>query len=98
MKYLIASDIHGDKTSTERLIQILKEEKAEKLILLGDVYNHGPRNNLPNGYSPMDVASVLNAVKEKLIVVKGNCDSAVDTMISDFDFIEDICPICMLKT
>ena len=98
MKYLIASDIHGDKTSTERLIQILKEEKAEKLILLGDVYNHGPRNNLPNGYSPMDVASVLNAVKEKLIVVKGNCDSAVDTMISDFDFIEDMCLVVENKT
>ena len=98
MKYLIASDIHGDKTSAERIVKILKEENANKLILLGDIYNHGPRNNLPDGYSPMDVASVFNKVKEDLIVIKGNCDSAVDTMISDFDFIEDMCLVVQDKT
>lgn len=89
MKYVLASDLHGDKNYAEKIVQILKTENADKLILLGDIYNHGPRNRLPDGYSPMDVASVLNGVKDRLIVVKGNCDSQVDTMISDFDFIED---------
>lgn len=91
MKYVIASDIHGDKIYAEKIVEIFKKEKAKKLILLGDIYNHGPRNKIPVGYSPMGVAEVLNAVKDKLIVVKGNCDSVVDAMISDFDFIEDMC-------
>ena len=90
MKFIIASDLHGDKNYAEKIVQIFNNEKADKLILLGDIYNHGPRNRLPDGYSPMDVASVLNSVKDSLIVVKGNCDSQVDTMISDFDFIEDM--------
>jgi len=89
MKYVIASDIHGDKISAEKVVKIFKTEKANKLILLGDIYNHGPRNQIPTGYSPMDVASVFNGVKDNLMVIKGNCDSAVDTMISDFDFIEN---------
>ena len=56
--------------------------------MLGDIYNHGPRNNLPEEYSPMQVAELLNGMTDKLMVIKGNCDSEVDTMISDFDFIE----------
>ena len=88
MKFVIASDIHGDKISAEKVVSIFKTEGASKLFLLGDIYNHGPRNGLPKDYSPLEVAEVFNGVKEDLIVVKGNCDSAVDTMISDFDFIE----------
>lgn len=98
MKYVIASDLHGDKDYAEKIVKILEIEKAEKLVLLGDIYNHGPRNRLPGGYSPMDVASVLNRVKERLIVIKGNCDSQVDTMISEFDFIEDACILIEDKT
>ena len=98
MKYVIASDLHGDKESTLKIVDIFKSEKANKLILLGDVYNHGPRNKLPDGYSPMDVASILNGIKEDLIVVKGNCDSVVDTMISEFDFIDDCVLILGDKT
>ena len=64
-------------------------EKADKLVLLGDVYNHGPRNPLPQDYAPMKVAEMLNAISKNLMVIKGNCDSAVDTMISNFDFIEN---------
>ena len=56
--------------------------------MLGDIYNHGPRNPLPKDYAPMKVAELLNSIKEDLIVIKGNCDSAVDTMISDFDFLD----------
>ena len=91
MKFLIASDLHGSNYFAKELVKIFEKERAEKLILLGDIYNHGPRNSLPKEYSPMEVAKTLNAIKDKLIVVKGNCDSEVDTMISEFDFVENLC-------
>ncbi len=59
------------------------------MILLGDIYNHGPRNPLPKEYAPMKVAELLNGMAEKLTVVKGNCDSDVDTLISDFEFVSE---------
>ncbi len=89
MKFLIASDIHGSAFYLKKVLDKKVEEKADKLVLLGDIYNHGPRNPLPQDYSPMQVAEMLNAINKDLIVIKGNCDSAVDTMISNFDFIED---------
>ncbi len=90
MKILIASDLHGSFYYAKKLMEIKNKEKADKLILLGDIYNHGPRNPLPKDYSPMGVAEILNGIKDELIVIKGNCDSAVDTMISEFDFIEEL--------
>ena len=98
MKFLIASDIHGSKYFTEKVLEQANIEKADKIILLGDVYNHGPRNPLPTEYNPMEVARLLNGVKEKLIVIKGNCDSQVDTLISEFDFIENMCLVSGDKT
>lgn len=91
MKIMIASDLHGSSYYANKLVEIKEREKADKLILLGDIFNHGPRNPFPEKYAPMDVASVLNGIKDNLIVVKGNCDSQVDTLISEFDFIEDMC-------
>jgi putative phosphoesterase len=98
MKFLIASDLHGSAFYTDKLLERFIEEKADKLILLGDIYNHGPRNPLPEEYNPQKVASMLNAIKEKLIVIKGNCDSQVDTMISEFSFIEDAVIVSGNKT
>ncbi len=98
MKILIASDLHGSAFYAERLVEITEKEKAQKLILLGDIFNHGPRNPLPKDYAPMKVAEILNGIKDNLIVVKGNCDSQVDTMISEFDFIEHLCLIEKGKT
>lgn len=89
MKYVIASDIHGSAFYTEKIVEIFKKEKADKLILLGDIYNHGPRNPFPEDYKPMKVSELLNGIKKDLIVIKGNCDSQVDTLISEFDFIEN---------
>ncbi len=89
MKYLIASDIHGSAYYTKKLISAFEKEGAEKLILLGDIYNHGPRNPLPEEYAPLKVAELLNGIKDKLIVIKGNCDSQVDTLISEFDFVDN---------
>lgn len=88
-KLLIISDIHG---SSKYLKMALKREKDyEKILILGDLYYHGPRNNLPEEYNPKECASILNSLKEKIIVVRGNCDAEVDQMISDFpinDFID----------
>jgi putative phosphoesterase len=98
MKFLIASDLHGSAFYTDKLLERFIEEKADKLILLGDIYNHGPRNPLPEEYNPQKVASMLNGIKEKLIVIKGNCDSQVDTMISEFSFIEDAVIVSGNKT
>ena len=98
MKILIASDLHGSAYYTAKVKERFVSEKADKIILLGDIYNHGPRNPFPKDYAPQEVAEILNGLKDKLIVVKGNCDSQVDTLISEFDFIEDCCVLAEDKT
>lgn len=98
MKILIASDLHGSAYYTKKLIERFEKENADKLVLLGDIYNHGPRNPLPKEYAPLTVAETLNSIKEKLIVIKGNCDSQVDTLISEFSFVEDMVIISGEKT
>lgn len=87
MKYLICADLHGSTYYANKLLEVFNNEKIDLLILLGDVYNHGPRNPLPKDYAPMTVADILNGIKDKLLVIKGNCDSEVDRMISKFDFL-----------
>ncbi len=89
MKFLICSDIHGSSFYAEKIIEIFKRESADLLIILGDIYNHGPRNPLPKDYAPLKVAELLNSLTDKLLVIKGNCDSEVDKMISKFDFFEN---------
>lgn len=86
MKLLIISDIHGSSYYAKMIPEIFKLEKADEIIILGDLYYHGPRNHLPKDYSPMDVCNILNSLKEKLKVVRGNCDALVDETISDFNF------------
>ncbi len=88
-KIFIATDIHGSAYAVKRILQRFEKEKADLLVLLGDIYNHGPRNPFPQEYAPMEVAELLNGVKDKLLVIKGNCDSEVDSMISSFDFLEN---------
>ena len=89
MKLLIASDIHGSEYWMKEVVNAFNYEKADMLLLLGDIYNHGPRNPLPQDYAPMKVADILNAMTDKLMVVKGNCDSEVDQMISKFSFVNE---------
>lgn len=89
MKFLIASDLHGSEHFTDELLAAFAREKADYLVILGDIYYHGPRNPFPEVYSPKNVAEKLNAVADRLLVIKGNCDSQVDTLISDFDFNEN---------
>lgn len=89
MKFMIASDLHGSRYYAEKVSERFVSEKADRLILLGDIYNHGPRNPLPREYDPMGVADILNPLACVLTVVKGNCDSDVDKMISDFEFVSE---------
>ncbi len=84
MKYVIASDIHGSAYYCRQLLQQFEKENACRLILLGDILYHGPRNDLPKEYSPKDVLVQLNAYKQQIACVRGNCDSEVDQMVLDF--------------
>lgn len=86
MKLLIISDIHGSNYYTDLFLERLKIEKPDKIILLGDLYYHGPRNPLPKDYNPMQVCEKLNSLKDSLICIKGNCDAEVDETISSFEF------------
>ena len=84
MKYLAASDIHGSFDDCQRLLQAFEREKAEQLLLLGDVLYHGPRNDLPVSYAPKKVFALLNRYKDRILCVRGNCDAEVDQMVLDF--------------
>ena len=89
MNFVIASDIHGSATYCKKLVEILEKEQADKLLLLGDILYHGPRNPLPDGYNPAEVATLLNAIKDKILCVRGNCDSEVDRLVLDFNILSD---------
>ncbi|ECG1193567.1 phosphodiesterase [Salmonella bongori] len=84
MKLMFASDIHGSLPATERVLERFGQSGARWLVILGDVLNHGPRNALPEGYAPAQVADRLNAVATQIIAVRGNCDSEVDQMLLHF--------------
>lgn len=89
MDFLIASDLHGSKEASEKLVSLDKKCNFEKIILLGDIGYSGARNIPPKDYSPLEVYENLAIIKEKLIVVRGNCDSRVDEMVLGIKF-EDI--------
>ena len=84
MKLMFASDIHGSLPATERVLSLFAQSGAQWLVILGDVLNHGPRNALPEGYAPAQVAEKLNHFASRIIAVRGNCDSEVDQMLLHF--------------
>ncbi len=84
MKWLIASDIHGSALYCEQLLAAFDREKADRLLLLGDLLYHGPRNDLPEGYAPKQVISLLNTRKDVIFCVRGNCEAEVDQMVLEF--------------
>ena len=90
MKVLVISDIHGSGYYAEKIKEIVERENPDKIVLLGDLYYHGPRNDLSQEYNPMKVSKILNSLKDKLYVVRGNCDAEVDEMISEFKFEDHI--------
>ena len=89
MKLLIASDIHGDLDSAQAIVDAYFSSGADRLLLLGDLLYHGPRNDLPPSYAPKKVIPLLNSVKEHLLCVRGNCDTEVDQMVLEFPILAD---------
>lgn len=95
MKWMIASDIHGSAYYCRELLAAVQREGAQKLILLGDVLYHGPRNDLPRDYAPKEVIAMLNGIREKLLCVRGNCDTEVDQMVLEFPILADYAILCV---
>ena len=91
MKFLIASDIHGSAYWAERLMAAIEAEQPDRIILLGDLLYHGPRNDLPRDYAPKRVILLLNdlAKSGRVIAVRGNCEAEVDQMVLDFPCLAD---------
>ena len=89
MKLMFASDIHGSAYYARLLMEAFDNEKPEKLMLLGDLLYHGPRNELPRDYAPKQVIEMLNSIKNKLLCVRGNCDTEVDQMVLEFPIMAD---------
>lgn len=84
MKWMIASDIHGSEFYCNQLLEAYRSEGADRLLLLGDILYHGPRNDLPKDYAPKKVIARLNEMKDEILCVRGNCDTEVDQMVLDF--------------
>ena len=84
MKLMFASDIHGSASAMEAILRQYKLEGAQRLVLLGDLLYHGPRNDLPDRYDPKAVTAMLNENKNELLCVRGNCDAEVDQMVLEF--------------
>ena len=89
MKLIIASDIHGSAFWCRKLMDVIETEKPDKVILLGDLLYHGPRNDLPRDYAPKQVIPMLSSIREKIIAVRGNCEAEVDQMVLPFPCMAD---------
>lgn len=84
MKFLIVSDIHGDSSSAHRIKELFESFKPDKILLLGDILYHGPRNDLPSEYAPKEVIKVMNSLSDHIVAVRGNCEAEVDQMVLTF--------------
>lgn len=84
MKYLIFSDCHGSSSRVQKVLEVFEKEKCDRMIILGDVLYHGPRNPLPEGHDPKEVVTLLNAYADRIIAIRGNCDTEVDQMVLAF--------------
>lgn len=91
MKYMFASDIHGSAYYCKKMLDAFEKEGAERLVLLGDLLYHGPRNDLPRDYAPKQVIAMLNAMKDRIYAVRGNCEAEVDQMVLEFPVMADYC-------
>ena len=91
MKYMFASDVHGSAYFCRKMLEAYREEGAERLVLLGDLLYHGPRNDLPKEYAPKEVIAMLNDKKDEIYTVRGNCEAEVDQMVLEFPVLADYC-------
>ena len=91
MKWMIASDLHGSAYYCKKMVEAFERERADRLLMLGDLIYHGPRNDLPRDYAPKEVIPMLNGLKNKLCCVRGNCEAEVDQMVLDLPVMADYC-------
>ena len=91
MKWMIASDLHGSAYYCKKMVEAFEREGADRLLMLGDLLYHGPRNDLPRDYAPKEVIPMLNGLKNKLCCVRGNCEAEVDQMVLDLSVMADYC-------
>lgn len=91
MKWMIASDLHGSAYYCKKMVEAFEREGADRLLMLGDLLYHGPRNDLPRDYAPKEVIPMLNGLKNKLCCVRGNCEAEVDQMVLDLPVMADYC-------
>ncbi len=91
MKYMFASDIHGSAYYCRKMLEAYDKEGASRLVLLGDILYHGPRNDLPREYAPKEVIAMLNGRKTEIYAVRGNCEAEVDQMVLNFPVLADYC-------
>ncbi len=89
MKFFVVSDIHGDSFWAQKAVDAMKAENADRLVLLGDILYHGPRNDLPAHYEPKKVIEILNPLADKILAVRGNCEAEVDQMVLKFPCMAD---------
>ena len=95
MKLIIASDIHGSAYWCQKLMELVEQEQPDRLILLGDLLYHGPRNDLPRDYCPKQVIPMLSNLKEIIIAIRGNCEAEVDQMVLPFPCMADFCQLLL---
>lgn len=88
MKYLLFSDIHGCLPALEKVLDFFEAEHCDMMCIMGDIINYGPRNRIPEGIDPKGIVERLNALADKIIAVRGNCDAEVDQMLLDFPIME----------
>lgn len=93
MKWMIASDLHGSAYYTRLLLEAMDREQPDRLLLLGDLLYHGPRNDLPRDYAPKEVIALLNPLAGRVFCVRGNCEAEVDQMVLEFPVLADYCLI-----
>ena len=98
MKLVIASDIHGSAFWCGKLMEVVRQEQPDKLILLGDILYHGPRNDLPRDYAPKKVIPMLDEWKEKILCVRGNCEAEVDQMVLTFPCMAEFAQLLLEDT
>ena len=91
MKWMIASDLHGSAYYCKKMVEAFEREGADRMLMLGDLLYHGPRNDLPRDYAPKEVIPMLNGLKNKLCCVRGNCEAEVDQMVLDLPVMADYC-------
>ena len=94
MKFLIASDIHGSEYYCRRLAERINEENCDRVLILGDILYHGPRNDLPKEYNPKGVIALLENFRDKILAVRGNCDTEVDQMVLSFPILAEYAVVC----